>query len=96
MDKADCRETDDDIKVALTYCELGEEEKAYPLFRRALEELPYDEQVLYFAAACAQNLGKYAEAQQYFAEILKLWPQNTVVSYYKQEMQRCRRYREVY
>lgn len=90
LDKADCRETDDDIKVALTYCELGEEEKAYPLFRRALEELPYDEQVLYFAAACAQNLGKYAEAQQYFAEILKLWPQNTVVSYYKQEMQRCR------
>lgn len=75
LDKADCRETDDDIKVALTYCELGEEEKAYPLFRRALEELPYDEQVLYFAAACAQNLGKYAEAQQYFAEILKLWPQ---------------------
>lgn len=90
LEKADCREADDELKVALTYCELGEEAKAYPFFLRALEELPYDAQALYLTAACAQNLGKYTEAMQYFAEILRLWPQNTVASYYRQEMQHCR------
>ncbi len=91
LEKADCGDADDDIKVALTYCELGEEEKAYMLFRRALEDSPYDYQGLYFAAACANNLGRLSEAQQYFTDILKLWPQNTIASYYNRQISDCRK-----
>lgn len=87
--KADCREADDDIKVALTYCELGEEEAAYPLFGRALEELPYDYSVLYFRAACANNLHKPREAMDTLRTIQKLWPHDTVAPYYLREIARA-------
>jgi len=89
--KANCFEAEDDLKVALTYCELGEHDKAYPLFQRALEDIPYDYQALYFAAACANNLGHDQEAEKYLGEMAKLWPEDSVVQYYLQQIRLCRK-----
>ncbi len=80
-------DADEKIKVALTYCELNEDEKAYQILREALLELPYDPQTLFLAGATAANTGRLSESLEYFLQMMKLQPEDTVALYYKNLVQ---------
>lgn len=80
-------DVDEKIKIALTYCELNENEKAYRVLRDALLDLPYDPQALFLAGAAAANTGKLNESLEYFLQMMKLHPEDTVALYYKNIVQ---------
>ncbi len=87
LDKIEGKDADEDMKIALTYCELDEDEKAYQKLKSALTEIPYDIHTMFFAAAAAVNTKRYAEAVRMFMDIVKLQPENTIASYYKKALQ---------
>ena len=89
LDKTEGKDADEDLKIALTYCELGEDEKAYQILKSVLIEIPYDIHTLFFAAASAANTARYAESMQYFLDMIKLQPENTVALYYKKLVQKA-------
>ncbi|MBQ9941665.1 MAG: hypothetical protein IJP03_01520, partial [Christensenellaceae bacterium] len=83
-------DVDERIKVALTCCELREHELTYQYAQKILEELPYDERILFLAGAAAANTGRMSEALGYFMDMLKLCPENTVALFYKNRVQEAK------
>ena len=80
-------DVDEKIKVALTYCELEQHEKAYIILKDVLGELPYDLRTIFLAGATAANAGRLREALDYFMTLLRLDPDNTIALYYKIQIQ---------
>lgn len=78
---------DEKIKIALTYSELNEDEKAYRVLCQALGEIPYDPQALFWAGAAAANTGRLAESLEYFLKMIKLRPEDTIALFYKNYVQ---------
>lgn len=73
---------DDFYKIAITYCEIGEHEKALKYLANILATSPYDEKVLFCAAVASFNLKRYAESINYFSDIIKLEPEESIAGYY--------------
>ena len=81
-------DADEEIKIALTFCEIGEDSRALEVLKQVLQETPYDMLTLFLAGAAAANTGKYREAIGYFMDMLRLEPDNTIALYYKNYVQR--------
>lgn len=73
---------DDFYKIAITYCEIGEHEKALKYLSSILATCPYDEKVLFCAAVASFNMRHYAESVNFFSDIIKLEPEESIASYY--------------
>ena len=77
------KNTQDDLyKIAITYCEISEHEKALRYLSNILAASPYDEKVLFCAAVASFNLKRYAESINYFSDIIKLEPEESIAGYY--------------
>lgn len=87
LDTLTGEDADEDIKIALTYSELGEDDTAYDVLQEVLQEMPYDTSVIFFLGIAAVNLGNYRHAVSHFVEILKLRPDDTIAYYYKNMVQ---------
>lgn len=87
LDRLVPEELDEKVKLALTYCELMEDERAYRILQTVLEEMPYDARTLFLMGASAANTGRYAEAFDYFMDMIKIDPENTIALYYKNLVQ---------
>ena len=87
LDELSPEDPDEKIKVALTYCELNEDEKAYRILCEALQEIPYDPQALFWAGAAAANTNRLAESLDYFLKMIKLRPEDTIALFYKNYVQ---------
>jgi len=90
MENLSPEDIDERIKLALTYCELGENEKAYSILRQVLEEMPYDTRTLFLMGASSANTARYTEALSSFMDMLKLEPENTIALYYKNLVQEAK------
>jgi tetratricopeptide (TPR) repeat protein len=73
---------EDLYKIAVAFCELKEHEKVILYLKRLLQYRPYDEKAMFYAGLACYNLGRLKEAIGYFADIIKINPQNTVAPYY--------------
>lgn len=87
LDRLVPEELDEKVKLAITYCELMEDERAYRILQTVLEEMPYDARTLFLMGASAANTGRYAEAFDYFMDMIKIDPENTIALYYKNLVQ---------
>ncbi|MGI6664714.1 MAG: tetratricopeptide repeat protein [Christensenellaceae bacterium] len=87
LEKTQGMDAEEDLKIALTYAELGEVEKAYQLTIGITEEAPYDTHVLFTAGIAAANVGKYVEATAYFTDMIKLHPEDSIAYYYRSLLQ---------
>ena len=73
---------EDFYKIAVTFCELKKHEKVILYLKRLLHYRPYDEKAMFYAGLACYNLGRLKEAVGYFADIIKINPENTVAPYY--------------
>lgn len=73
---------EDLYKIAVTFCELKIHEKVIVYLKKLLQYRPYDEKAMFYAGIACYNLGRYRESIGYFADIIKINPQNTVAPYY--------------
>ncbi|MEI6101984.1 MAG: tetratricopeptide repeat protein, partial [Eubacteriales bacterium] len=73
---------EDIYKIAVTFCELKRHEKVIQFLKKLLQYRPYDEKAMFYAGLASYNLGRFKEAIGYFADIIKINPQNTVAPYY--------------
>ena len=73
---------DDIYKIAVTFCELKRHEKVILFLKKLLQYRPYDEKAMFYAGLACYNLGRFRESIGYFADIIKINPQNTVAPYY--------------
>lgn len=80
--KAEPMNIDELFKITMTYCELNLHSSALASIERLLEELPYDARTMYVYAACLSNLGRYSEAKNTLEDIIKVYPNDLVSSYY--------------
>lgn len=87
LDELSPEDPDEKIKVALTYCELNEDEKAYRILCEALQEIPYDPQALFWAGAAGGQYESPAESLDYFLKMIKLRPEDTIALFYKNYVQ---------
>lgn len=78
------------IKVAVTYCELGDHAGVYSAVRDLMQDKPYDVRTIFLLGASAANLGRLGEALSCFMNILKIDPGNSIASYYKLAVQKAR------
>ena len=74
---------DEKKKLVLALCEVKHYERACEIVKDALLELPYDQKLLYLAASCCANTGRYQEAIGYLLDVIRLEPDNTIAQYYR-------------
>ena len=90
LEKLCPNDSEEATKIALTYCELNEHERAYGVLKDILREKPYDARVLFLFAAAAANCGRLSESMSALLDVLKIEPQNTIAAYYKGIVQKAK------
>lgn len=83
--KAESTVSEDISKIGVTLCELGHPKEARKYFRRLVREKPYNPKYIHQAAVNAYQLGEYAQAADYWREILKMLPDNSVAAFFLAE-----------
>ena len=79
---ADIVTPDDFQKTAFILSWTGMYEDAYDCIMTLLSFNPHDVVALHAAAVSAYNLGSYEEAIEYWEDILKIMPENTIATHY--------------
>ena len=80
-------DSDETLKLLLTYCELGVHKKVTSMMKTTLQEKPYDARVLYLAAISSANVGDYADALVHLENMLRLDPYDSIARYYKKQVE---------
>ena len=80
--EADIFTPDDFQKAAFILSWIGMYEDAYDCILTLLSINPHDVIALHAAAVSAYNLGEYEEAIEYWEDILKMMPDNSIAAYY--------------
>jgi len=80
---------DDQLKIAITFCEIGEHARAFKAYKSALEERPYDSELMFMAAAAAVNCGKISEARALLIDMQKVDAYDTIAQYYNKYIDKC-------
>lgn len=81
--KPSSEDYDDLLKVATTFCELGQDKYAYIYLKKALKLKPFNKKILHYLAVACFNLGSVNNALEYWEDILKIDPLNIVATHYK-------------
>lgn len=82
LDSLKPKNLDEQLKIAVTFCEINDHKRAYAAYKSALEERPYDSEILFMAAAAAVNCGCLADARSIFVEMQKIDELDTIAQYY--------------
>lgn len=81
--KPNMDEYDDLLKMATTFCELGEDKYAYVYLKKTLKIRPFNKKLLHYMAVACFNLGSVNTALEYWGDILKIDPLNIVATHFK-------------
>jgi len=89
LDALDIDEWPTVAKVALCFCQIGNQSLAHKYLSKAIQYTPSDKEILLLHVLTSANLEKFSQAKSSMIMLQAIYADDAVVAYYAKELDKC-------